>query len=116
MNKISDINSQEPDQESLDIAPHSIEAEQQLLGAILTNNDIFDRIASIVTPEHFYDPVHARIFELASARIAKNNLASPVTLATFLQDDEGLKELGLHIWRGLPPQQWLDLLRAITPK
>ena len=94
MNKISDINSQEPDQESLDIAPHSIEAEQQLLGAILTNNDIFDRIASIVTPEHFYDPVHARIFELASARIAKNNLASPVTLATFLQDDEGLKELG----------------------
>ena len=94
MNKISDINSQEPDQESLDVAPHSIEAEQQLLGAILTNNDIFDRIASIVTPEHFYDPVHARIFELASARIAKNNLASPVTLATFLQDDEGLKELG----------------------
>ena len=94
MNKISDIHSQEPDQESLDIAPHSIEAEQQLLGAILTNNDIFDRIASIVTPEHFYDPVHARIFELASARIAKNNLASPVTLATFLQDDEGLKELG----------------------
>ena len=50
MNKISDINSQEPDQESLDIAPHSIEAEQQLLGAILTYNDIFDRIASIVTP------------------------------------------------------------------
>ncbi len=94
INKISDINSQEPDQESLDVAPHSIEAEQQLLGAILTNNDIFDRIASIVTPEHFYDPVHARIFELASARIAKNNLASPVTLATFLQEDEGLKELG----------------------
>ncbi len=77
-----------------DPMPHSIEAEQQLLGAILTNNDIFDRVASIITAEHFYDPVHSRIYEVAAARIAKNNLASPVTLKAFLEDDEGLKELG----------------------
>jgi replicative DNA helicase len=74
--------------------PHSIEAEQQLLGAILTNNDLFERVAPIVGAEHFYDPVHARIFETASARIAKNNLASPVTLKAFLEDDAGLAELG----------------------
>jgi replicative DNA helicase len=74
--------------------PHSIEAEQQLLGAILTNNDLFDRIAQILRAEHFYDPVHARIFETAAARIAKNNLASPVTLKAFLEDDAGLAELG----------------------
>ncbi|MFZ5961453.1 replicative DNA helicase [Thalassococcus sp. BH17M4-6] len=74
--------------------PHSIEAEQQLLGAILTNNDIYDRVASIIGAQHFYDPVHARIYEIAAARIAKNNLASPVTLKAFMEDDEGLKELG----------------------
>ncbi|MDB2453393.1 replicative DNA helicase [Planktomarina temperata] len=74
--------------------PHSIEAEQQLLGAILTNNDLFDRVAQILRAEHFYDPVHARIFETAAARIAKNNLASPVTLKAFLEDDSGLAELG----------------------
>ena len=74
--------------------PHSIEAEQQLLGAIMTNNELFERVASIVGAEHFYDPVHARIFETASARIAKNNLASPVTLKAFLEDDAGLAELG----------------------
>ena len=74
--------------------PHSIEAEQQLLGAILTNNDIYDRVASIIGAQHFYDPVHARIYEVASARIAKNNLASPVTLKAFMEEDEGLKELG----------------------
>ena len=45
-------------------------------------------------PKHFYDPVHARIFETAAARIAKNNLASPVTLKAFFEDDDGLKELG----------------------
>lgn len=74
--------------------PHNIEAEQQLLGAILTNNDVYDRIASLVKAEHFYDPVHQRIFEKAAARIQKNALASPVTLKPFFEDDEGLKELG----------------------
>ncbi|PTE12670.1 replicative DNA helicase [Pseudogemmobacter blasticus] len=74
--------------------PHNIEAEQQLLGAILVNNDIYDRIASLIRSEHFFDPVHARIFEIASARIQKNALASPVTLKAFMEDDSGLKELG----------------------
>ncbi|MDE3078629.1 MAG: replicative DNA helicase [Paracoccaceae bacterium] len=77
-----------------DVAPHNIEAEQQLLGAILTNNDIFDRISSLVRAEHFYEPVHRRIFEVAAARIQKNALASPVTIKAFLDDDAGLKELG----------------------
>ncbi|SEQ41147.1 replicative DNA helicase [Thalassovita taeanensis] len=83
-----------PETRSADPMPHSIEAEQQLLGAILTNNDIYDRVAAIITSAHFYEPVHARIYEVAAARIAKNNLASPVTLKAFLEDDEGLKELG----------------------
>ena len=74
--------------------PHSIEAEQQLLGAILTNNDVYDRVAAIIGPQHFYDPLHARIYEIAANRIAKNALASPVTLKAFLEDDEGLKEVG----------------------
>ncbi|QUJ77874.1 replicative DNA helicase [Sulfitobacter albidus] len=94
MNEISSVNTAGIAVQAAETMPHSIEAEQQLLGAILTNNDIYDRIASIIGPKHFYDPVHARIFEIAAARIAKNNLASPVTLKAFMEDDEGLKELG----------------------
>ncbi len=74
--------------------PHNIEAEQQLLGAILTNNDVFDRIAAILRAEHFFDPVHQRIFEISAARIQKNQLVSPVTLKAFMEDDAGLKDLG----------------------
>ena len=74
--------------------PHNIEAEQALLGALLVNNDVYDRITSIVNEGHFYDPVHGRIFEVAARRIQKNALASPVTLKAFMEDDEGLKELG----------------------
>lgn len=94
MNEITSFNATGIEEAAADTMPHSIEAEQQLLGAILTNNDIFDRIASIIGPQHFYDPVHARIFDVAATRIAKNALASPVTLKNFLDDDEGLKELG----------------------
>ena len=61
-------------------APFSIEAEQQLLGALLTNNDVFDSVTRLVRGEHFYDPVHRRIFELCAERIARNALASPVTI------------------------------------
>ena len=74
--------------------PHNIEAEQQLLGAILTNNDVYDRISSTIRADHFFEPVHQRIFEIAAARIQKNALASPVTLKAFLEDDAGLRELG----------------------
>jgi replicative DNA helicase len=94
MNEVSSLQASEKGSEVSIGVPHSIEAEQQLLGAILTNNDLFDRVASIVRADHFYDPVHARIFETASARIAKNNLASPVTLKAFMEDDTGLAELG----------------------
>jgi len=89
---IQDVQAESP--ESSGALPHNIEAEQQLLGAILTNNDIYDRIASVVGPQHFHDPVHSRIYEIAASRIAKNALASPVTLKAFMEDDEGLKELG----------------------
>ena len=94
MNEVSSLKSSDTGLETSIGLPHSIEAEQQLLGAILTNNDLFERVAPILGPEHFYDPVHARIFETARARIAKNNLASPVTLKAFLEGDSGLAELG----------------------
>ncbi|MGI3211495.1 replicative DNA helicase [Roseovarius tibetensis] len=94
MNEVSVFNATGTEIQSAETVPHSIEAEQQILGAILTNNEIYDRIAQIIGPQHFYDPVHARIFETAAARISRNTLASPVTLRAFLEDDEGLKELG----------------------
>ncbi|SHJ02981.1 replicative DNA helicase [Palleronia salina] len=93
MNEIAKIPAESNDGES-DLLPHNIDAEQQLLGAILTNNDIYDRVAAIINESHFYDPVHARIYEVASARIARNQVASPVSLKAFLADEPGLADLG----------------------
>ena len=86
---------QQDSSEAQDVGlPHSIEAEQALLGALLVNNDVYDRIANLVSEIHFHDPVHGRIFEVIARRIQKNALASPVTIKAFLEDDPGLAELG----------------------
>ena len=70
-------NNQEAEYRSL---PHNIEAEQGLLGALLVNNDVLDRVRDFLEPHHFHDPVHGRIFEAAAKFIDNGNAASPVTL------------------------------------
>ena len=75
-------------------SPHNIEAEQALLGAILVNNEACDRVSAFLEPEHFYEPLHARIYEAASQLIRAGKLASPVTLKTYFDSDEALSEIG----------------------
>ena len=73
--------------------PHNIDAEQALLGAVLVNNDALHKCLGLVE-EHFYDPVHARIFAAAKTLIDDGKIASPVTLKFPMQDDAGMNELG----------------------
>ncbi len=68
-------------------APHNIEAEQSLLGAILVNNDAFYRVSDFLEPAHFFEPIHRQIFETAGSLIRMSKLATPVTLKTFLPAD-----------------------------
>ena len=82
------------DEPEYTVTPHNLEAEQAFLGALLYDNEMYHRVADWLKAAHFYDPVHGRIYEVAARRIQKNALASPVTLKAFLEDDEGLKELG----------------------
>ena len=86
----------EPEQQgdSYRSPPHNLEAEQALLGAILVNNEACDRVSSFLDPSHFFEAVHARIYEAASTLIRAGKLASPVTLKTYFERDETLKEIG----------------------
>jgi replicative DNA helicase len=73
--------------------PHNIEAEQALLGAILINNEAYHRVGEYLRPEHFYEPVHARIFAAMARLIEGVRLADHVTLKLAFEDDEALREL-----------------------
>src|ERR1700689_4561275 len=88
-------------------APHNIEAEQALLGAILVNNEAFYRVSDFLEPKHFFEPIHQRIFELASGLVRANKLATPVTLKTFLPGDVDIA--------GLSVNQYLARLAARGP-
>ncbi|MEI8147063.1 MAG: DnaB-like helicase N-terminal domain-containing protein, partial [Alphaproteobacteria bacterium] len=69
---------------SFRLAPHNIEAEQALLGAILVNNEAFYRVSDFLEASHFYDPLHQKVYETASHLIRAGKIATPVTLKTFL--------------------------------
>ena len=69
-------------------APHNIEAEQALLGAILINNEARDRVAGFLEAHHFYDSLHQQIYETLSKLIASGTQATSVTLKTFFKNAE----------------------------
>src|SRR5215510_11786020 len=85
-------------------APHNIEAEQALLGAILINNDAFYRVSDFLKPAHFFEPVHQKIFDVAANLIRVGKTATPITLKTFLPPDLDIA--------GLSVSQYLARLAA----
>ena len=92
-------------EESLDAlpfrqAPHNIEAEQALLGAILINNESFDRVSSFLQAPHFFEPLHAKLFEIMGKLIGMGKHASPVTLKTFFDSEPPIGELTVAQYLG----------------
>jgi replicative DNA helicase len=85
------------------VPPHNIEAEQALLGAVLVNNDAFDRVSDFLKPEDFSDELHRRIYDIAAQLIRAGKLATPITLKTFL---------GEHDLGGVTIAQYLARLAA----
>jgi replicative DNA helicase len=85
-------------------APHNIEAEQALLGAILVNNEAYYRVSDFLNPPHFFEPIHQKIYELSGSLIRAGKLATPVTLKTFLPADIDIA--------GLNASQYLARLAA----
>jgi hypothetical protein len=68
--------------------PHNIDAEQRVLGSLLACNDAFNLIDGIVEAEHFYEPVHRRIFGLMAQEIRAGRVANATTLRTAFRNDQ----------------------------
>lgn len=76
------------------IAPCNIEAEQALLGALLLQNEAYFRISAFLKPEHFYEPLHQRLYSAMEDLISTGRVADPVTLKPRFEDDEAMAEVG----------------------
>ena len=74
--------------------PSNLEAEAAFLGAVLIDNRIMEELPVPIRPEHFFEPVHQRIFDRISVMLERGGTASPVTLKPNFENDEGLAALG----------------------
>ena len=74
--------------------PVNYEAEQALLGAILASNTAYERVADFLLPEHFADPVNARIFEACGKLLEQSKIANAVTLKNLFERNESLSDIG----------------------
>lgn len=66
-------------------APHSVAAEQALLGALMVNNRLYDELQGTLLAEHFYVPLHAALFDGFEKMIARGREANPITLRETLR-------------------------------
>ena len=74
--------------------PHNIEAEQALLGALLVNNVVYEKVGEILQPDHFYDPVHGRIYAAIATMINRGQIADSKTLRGVFDNDQALAAVG----------------------
>ncbi len=74
--------------------PRNVEAEAAFLGALLIDNRILEDVSVKLQTEHFFEPLHGRIFDQICRLIDRNMLVTPVTLKPLFEADKSMKELG----------------------
>ncbi|SPR07972.1 replicative DNA helicase [Orientia tsutsugamushi] len=76
------------------IAPNNIQAEQMILGAILINNRALYNINEFLLPEHFYEPLHGKIYKSINLIISKGISATVISLKNMLGNEPSFDEIG----------------------
>jgi replicative DNA helicase len=75
---------------SISEIPNNSDAEKALLGAFLNNNDNINQVNDFLKPDHFYVPLHSKIYEAILELNERGLIASPVTLKNYFENE--LKE------------------------
>ena len=74
--------------------PANLEAEAAFLGAVLIDNRVFEELTVPIRPEHFFEPLHARILERIMLLLDRQMVVTPVTLKPYFESDPAMAELG----------------------
>ncbi|KJW04170.1 replicative DNA helicase [Rickettsia argasii] len=75
------------------VLPSNVQAEQMLLGAILTNNELLNYVSEFLRDEHFFEPIHQKIYKAIEKITEKGLTATPITLRSMLTQDELFQEV-----------------------
>jgi len=82
------------DTNALKVPPHSLQAEQAVLGGLMLDNSAWDTVADCVSEEDFYRRDHRLIFRAIAQLAEKNNPLDAVTLSEWLEQNRLLDEVG----------------------
>lgn len=83
-----------PDDLGIRTLPHNMEAEQALLGAILEDNRIIENFSDYLRPNHFFVPVHQRLYDAILKITDRGQNADAVTLKAYFEKDADLQDVG----------------------
>jgi replicative DNA helicase len=75
--------------QALKVPPHSVEAEQSLLGGLLIDNTAWDRLGGVLTDKDFYRPEHALIYKVIARLVGDNHPADVITVHDAIKSEQG---------------------------
>ncbi|MEO8137536.1 MAG: DnaB-like helicase N-terminal domain-containing protein, partial [Betaproteobacteria bacterium] len=84
----------DPQLEALKVPPHSIEAEQSVLGGLLLDNGAIDRIADVMSDSDFYNDAHRLIYQHINLLSSNGKPADVITLCESLGSVQKLEYVG----------------------
>jgi len=85
---------QDTDVELIKLPPHSVEAEQSVLGGLLLNNTAWDRIADFISESDFYRADHRLIYRHITKLIEATRPADAITVSESLDSTKELETVG----------------------
>ncbi|WP_241557222.1 replicative DNA helicase [Croceibacterium ferulae] len=74
--------------------PANLDAEAAFLGAVMIDNRVLEELTVPLRADHFFEPLHGRIFDRITLQIDKQMVVTPVTLKPFFDADPAMAELG----------------------
>jgi replicative DNA helicase len=87
--------------QALKVPPHSVEAEQSVLGGLLIDNTAWDRLGGVLTDKDFYRPEHALIFKAIQRLIGDNHPADVITVHDAVKSEQGGDLVGIDYLNSL---------------
>ena len=75
-------------------SPHCEETEQLLLGAILVENNVLNKVGDVIKVEHFFCSIHRNIYDAIIKLIEQGRVVTPLSLSPYLQSDPELEAVG----------------------
>ena len=79
---------------NLKVPPHSLEAEQAVLGGLLLDPEAWEDISSVLEPSTFYKPSHQKIYETLQALRNQNEPIDLVATTNALKEKDCLEQIG----------------------